>query len=114
MRWWPISPPSLRPRLERGWCRAHDLTAGRRNAQDGQTAFAWAVGTETKDPVDSRKTRRIGQNLLAEALRPLCFAGPPRQGIVSRGEARGPGGIFPKTGAVPSREAAEASRFGGH
>src|SRR5262245_64163888 len=94
------------------WCRAHHLTAGRRNAHDRQTTFVWAIRTETKDSVDSRKTRRIGQNLLTEALRPLRFdeCGRERNGVV--GECCRPHGILPITSAVATGEVAEARRFG--
>jgi hypothetical protein len=111
MQWWPISLLNSCSWLEGVWRRAYNLAAGGRNAQYGQAAFVGTISTETEDSVDTGKARRVGQYLLAEALRSLCFdkGRYQRDGVVSK--CRGPHRILSNASPVAAGEIAEASRF---
>ena len=87
--------------------RAHDLAAGGGHAQYGQTALIWPIGPETEDPVDPCESRCIGQDLLAEALQPLCLHERRDQRDRILGKRCRAHRILPVSSAIAAREIAE-------
>src|SRR5262249_55489220 len=108
MRWSRISRPRLCPWLERLWCRADDLPAGRRNPEDRQAALIGPLRTESKHAIDPGKAGRIGQHLFAEPLRSLRFHKCSDKGDSVISERCGANRILSVTGAIPSGEIAKA------
>src|SRR4029077_21189772 len=108
MRWSRISRPRLSSRLERVWCRANDLASGRRHPQNGQATLIRPLRTETKHAIDTGKARRIGQHLLAEALRSLRLHKRSDQRDSIIGQGRRTHRILSIAGAISSGETTEA------